>query len=122
MAQRLRRRALLYSLQPVYTFRHGCLLYRTDFVQHNGRHQTELNFLTMETTHQHIVDIATSYVIGLYNQYDTSKLHFHNLQHTTNVVERVAEIAEHEEVTEDEKIILQLAAIFHDTGHLNGGI
>ena len=71
-------------------------------------------------THQQLADIAASYVIGLFNQSDTSDLYFHSLEHTSNVAARVMEVALHEHVAGDQQIILQVAALFHDTGHLNG--
>lgn len=73
-------------------------------------------------TQQQLADIAAPYVIGLFNQYDTSDLYFHDLEHTTNVAMRVTEIGQHEHVTPEEQLILQVAALFHDTGHLNGGV
>jgi len=47
-----------------------------------------------------------------------SKFLYHNIKHTENVVKRVEEISNHyEELTNDEKEALQVAAWFHDTGY-----
>src|SRR5687768_6799460 len=65
---------------------------------------------------------AAAYVRNLFAQADTSKLFFHSIGHTEDVVRRAIEIGRAERVTEDELAILQIAAWFHDVGHLNGGI
>lgn len=69
-----------------------------------------------------IVQIAQAYVTALFKAADTSNLYFHSLQHSEGVVEHVNEIGAKEHVTAEELQILQVAAWFHDVGHLNGGI
>lgn len=44
---------------------------------------------------------------------------YHNLAHTQRVVEKVIELTDDNEVTEDEKRQLIIAAWFHDTGFIN---
>ncbi|WP_431156675.1 Pycsar system effector family protein [Winogradskyella poriferorum] len=44
---------------------------------------------------------------------------YHNLAHTQRVVEKVLELTDDNEVTEDEKRQLIIAAWFHDTGFIN---
>lgn len=45
---------------------------------------------------------------------------YHNFQHTCAVVEAATELAEHYEVSEQERLAIILAAWFHDTGYSGG--
>ena len=45
-------------------------------------------------------------------------LHYHNLAHTLDVVAQVARISRCEELPLEEYALLQIAALFHDTGFL----
>lgn len=45
---------------------------------------------------------------------------YHNLKHTRDVVNYSQEIAGHYELTEEETLVLFIAAWFHDTGYLSG--
>ncbi|MBS1509235.1 MAG: HD domain-containing protein [Bacteroidetes bacterium] len=45
--------------------------------------------------------------------------YYHNYAHTQYVMEKVAEIAAHEQCTPKEKQLLHLAALWHDTGYIN---
>jgi len=58
------------------------------------------------------------YVTGLFDQMDSSKLVFHNLAHSKNVVKHTQEIAAHYSITGKEMLVLIAAAWFHDTGYL----
>src|SRR5215217_6102974 len=71
---------------------------------------------------QRIATLAETYVTDLFDHYDTDALKFHDLEHTLLVTRHIAEIAAAEKVSDEEKLILHIAALFHDTGHLNGGI
>jgi predicted metal-dependent HD superfamily phosphohydrolase len=59
-----------------------------------------------------------AHVTSVYEQENRTDLVFHNLQHTTNVVERTQEIAGHYDLSETDMLILYAAAWFHDTGYL----
>ena len=61
--------------------------------------------------------IAT-YVTGLYTQYQTAILLYHNLGHTQTVVKRTQEIAANYSLNDEDKFTILAAAWFHDTGHL----
>ncbi len=61
---------------------------------------------------------AGEYVTGLFERAHNPKLVYHNLRHTKNVVEKAAEIAGHYHLTDRDMMILEVAAWFHDTGHL----
>jgi predicted metal-dependent HD superfamily phosphohydrolase len=69
-----------------------------------------------------IVHKAAEYVTNLFEQADTKHLYFHSLDHTKNVVQHAVEIGQRENVSEEELSVLQVAAWFHDVGHLQGGI
>lgn len=69
-----------------------------------------------------IVQRASVYVRRLFSEADTKLLYFHNYDHTEEVVQHVIEIAQKEGVTAEEMQILQIAAWFHDIGHLNGAM
>ena len=61
--------------------------------------------------------IAT-YVTGLYTQYQTAILLYHNLDHIKTVVERTQEIGANYSLNEEDRFTLLAAAWFHDTGYL----
>lgn len=58
------------------------------------------------------------YITGLYENAAKSNLVYHTLDHTQKVVDHVNEIASHYDLSEKEILILNIAAWFHDTGHL----
>jgi predicted metal-dependent HD superfamily phosphohydrolase len=58
------------------------------------------------------------YVTGLFQDHLLPHLHFHNLAHTTKVVERTKEIAGHYYLSESDMLAVYVAAWFHDTGYL----
>ncbi len=62
-----------------------------------------------------------SYVKDFYEKRISNKYAFHNLQHTKNVVNAVKEIsAQYGDITQEEQVMLQLAAWFHDMGYDKG--
>lgn len=61
---------------------------------------------------------AESFVTDLFKKNTDNKLLFHNLQHTETVVERTKEIAAHYSLSDNDMLVLYVAAWFHDTGHL----
>lgn len=58
------------------------------------------------------------YVTGLFHDNIKPELIFHNLAHTTDVVDRTKEIAGHYYLSETDMLIVYVAAWFHDTGYL----
>ncbi len=58
------------------------------------------------------------HVTGLFEELQNPRLVFHSLKHTQNVVNRANEIAGHYHLTENEMLIVYVAAWFHDTGYL----
>jgi HD superfamily phosphodiesterase len=61
---------------------------------------------------------AENFVRELFAKNTHQPLVYHNLEHTTNVVDRAREIAAQYELTEIDQIVLFTSAWFHDTGHL----
>jgi hypothetical protein len=58
------------------------------------------------------------FVVELYKNANKHHIIYHTLEHTQTVVTHVFEIASHYELSEKELAILDIAAWFHDTGHL----
>jgi len=70
------------------------------------------------STNNGLLKEAEKHVHELFDKYYQDNLVFHNIEHTKSVVQRVQEIASHHDLNEKELLELQLAAWFHDTGHL----
>ncbi|MCA0132564.1 Pycsar system effector family protein [Winogradskyella alexanderae] len=65
---------------------------------------------------ENILSDVESYVTKYLNENLNPNFVYHNLAHTQRVVEKVIELAEDCDITEDEKQLLLIAAWFHDTG------
>lgn len=63
---------------------------------------------------------AEAYVEKYIHENVASEFVYHNFQHTCAVVDAARELADHYEVTSEEKFIIVLAAWFHDTGYAEG--
>ncbi|MCD6013149.1 MAG: metal-dependent phosphohydrolase sub domain protein [Flavipsychrobacter sp.] len=61
---------------------------------------------------------VANHVTGLFEKHPNPNLLYHSLTHTKKVVERAQEIAAHYQVSENDNLIVSVAAWFHDTGHL----
>ena len=61
---------------------------------------------------------AYSFLIEKLEKDLPSYLHYHNAEHTKDVLAATEQIAHSENVTGDELIILKTAALFHDSGFL----
>src|SRR5437879_4191313 len=73
-------------------------------------------------TYAYLEEKLEPYIKGLFEKYPHRHLIFHTPQHTRDVVSQVKEIALHEQVSEEDTLILKIAAWFHDTGHLINGM
>jgi len=69
-----------------------------------------------------IVQQSAAYVRNLFAHANTEHLYFHSLEHTQEVVQHAFEIGRRENVSAEELLILQVAAWFHDVGHLDGDL
>jgi len=72
----------------------------------------------MKNNDKQIIKQAEERVIELYNSVSDENILYHNMDHTRSVVEKANEIAAHYELSEKDITILNIAAWFHDTGHL----
>src|SRR6185295_6192275 len=72
----------------------------------------------MKNNDKQIIRLAEEKVVELYGPAPDHDLVYHTIDHTRNVAKRVNEIAAHYELAEKDVIALNIAAWFHDTGHL----
>ncbi|MEM8967965.1 MAG: Pycsar system effector family protein [Bacteroidota bacterium] len=61
---------------------------------------------------------AARYVQEAFVQKSPISLHYHNLQHTQQVVKATQEIAQAYDLSDEERSIVEIAAWFHDVGYL----
>lgn len=66
-----------------------------------------------------LIEKASEFVSQLLNEKLPSNCIYHNLTHTKRVFKSTKEIIEHTDVSEENKEILMLAALFHDTGFIH---
>ena len=74
----------------------------------------------MNETQEQILSAARNYVSELYNHQVNPQFVFHNLDHTEDVAEKYSQIADHYDLSSDDRFVLILAAWFHDTGYSRG--
>lgn len=72
----------------------------------------------MKNNDKQIVKQAEERIVELYDSIPHDNLLYHSIEHTKQVVQRANEIAAHYELSEKDITILNIAAWFHDTGHL----
>ncbi|MGZ5219706.1 MAG: Pycsar system effector family protein [Chitinophagaceae bacterium] len=72
----------------------------------------------MKSNDKQIIKQAEERVMELYDSVPHENLLYHSIDHTKRVVERANEIASHYELSETDITVLNIAAWFHDTGHL----
>lgn len=72
----------------------------------------------MKNNDKQIVKQAEERVIELYDSIPHENLLYHSIDHARQVVQRANEIAAHYELSERDITVLNIAAWFHDTGHL----
>lgn len=68
------------------------------------------------------VELAEKYVVNLFKNKLSELYNYHNLEHTTGVVNSVKILAEKFDLSEIEKEQLTVAAWFHDTGYVSGAL
>src|SRR5579875_1099859 len=74
----------------------------------------------MTETHKHLLALAREYVTNIFTHNVKPEFVFHNLEHTEDVVEACSKMADHYELNEEDRLVLLLAAWFHDTGYSQG--
>ncbi|WP_191858755.1 Pycsar system effector family protein [Hanstruepera ponticola] len=65
-----------------------------------------------------LVENAQDYVFNLFKDELDQSFLYHNYKHTERVLRSIREIIEHTEVNKSDAEILELAALFHDTGYI----
>ncbi|MEO9021892.1 MAG: Pycsar system effector family protein [Ginsengibacter sp.] len=73
----------------------------------------------MKMSQEELQDVAL-FVTDFYKQPAFELYSFHNLQHTINVVTAVEIISTAEDLDKKDRLMVILAAWFHDTGYING--
>jgi predicted metal-dependent HD superfamily phosphohydrolase len=72
-------------------------------------------------SNKELLEDSLAHVKLVFESNDTGHLHYHNLAHTLSVYEQTSKIANSEKsISAEEKLCLQLAAIFHDAAYYQG--
>jgi len=66
------------------------------------------------------IEKATNYIIEFFEKKIDPKYVYHNLEHTLSVLSAGKKISNKANLSEDELLIVQFAALFHDTGYTDG--
>jgi predicted metal-dependent HD superfamily phosphohydrolase len=74
----------------------------------------------MNETNEQLLNAARTYVIDIYHHRVKPEFVFHNLEHTEDVVEAASHMADYYQLQEEDRLVLILAAWFHDTGYSAG--
>ena len=70
------------------------------------------------TDYKTLMNKTEDFVVSLYKNANKHHIIYHTLEHTQKVVTHVFEIASHYELSEKDLAVVDLAAWFHDVGHL----
>ncbi len=74
----------------------------------------------MNEANSHLLAAARTYVTDMFQHRVDPVFVFHNLEHTEDVVEACSSMAEHYNLNEEDRLVVLLAAWFHDTGYAGG--
>jgi predicted metal-dependent HD superfamily phosphohydrolase len=74
----------------------------------------------MNETQEQILSDARHYVTELFTHQVKPEFVFHNLEHTEAVADAASQMADHENLGDDDRFVLMIAAWFHDTGYSTG--
>ena len=74
----------------------------------------------MNETKEQLLAATRAYVTDLFNHRLKPEFVFHNLEHTDDVVEACSHMADYYQLSEEDRLVLMLAAWFHDTGYSTG--
>lgn len=66
-----------------------------------------------------LVEKADAYILDLFKEKLDTTFIYHNYTHAKRVLKSLNEIIEHSDLTKEEEEVLQLAALFHDTGYIH---
>ncbi|RPD46071.1 Pycsar system effector family protein [Paracnuella aquatica] len=74
----------------------------------------------MSETNELLLSAARDFVTDLYQHRVRPQFVFHSLEHTEDVVEACSYMADYHKLEADDRLVLMLAAWFHDTGYIKG--
>lgn len=74
----------------------------------------------MNEANEQLLTAARTYVTDIFQHRVKPEFVFHNLEHTEDVVEACSYMVDHYQLPEDDRVVLMLAAWFHDTGYSSG--
>lgn len=74
----------------------------------------------MTEAHNQLLAAARTYVTDIFQHKVNPEFVFHNLEHTEDVVEASSQIADYYRLHEEDRLVLLLAAWFHDAGYSSG--
>ncbi|HEX2534253.1 MAG TPA: HD domain-containing protein, partial [Chitinophagaceae bacterium] len=74
----------------------------------------------MNETHEQMIAAARKTVTDIFTHQVRPEFVFHNLEHTEDVVEACSYMADHYKLGPEDRLVLMLAAWFHDTGYASG--
>jgi predicted metal-dependent HD superfamily phosphohydrolase len=74
----------------------------------------------MNESNEQLLSTARNYVTEIYTHQLKQEFVFHNLEHTEDVVEACSYMADFYKLSDDDRLVLMLAAWFHDTGYSRG--
>ncbi len=74
----------------------------------------------MNDTNEQLLYDARNFVTEIFTQQVKPEFVFHSLSHTEDVVEACSYMADHYQLAEEDRLVVLLAAWFHDTGYLEG--
>ncbi len=66
---------------------------------------------------EELIEMASAYIDRLFTDCLPKAMYFHNLEHTLRTLEAVRRIGNHSGLDDQEKYILELSALFHDSGY-----
>ena len=74
----------------------------------------------MNEANEQLLAATRTYVTDVYQHKVKPEFVFHNLEHTEDVVEACAHMADHYQLHEEDRLVLMLAAWLHDIGYVAG--
>src|SRR5688572_20254533 len=74
----------------------------------------------MSESNEELLQAARNYVTEIFTYQVKPELVFHSLNHTEEVVEACSFMSSHYHLNDEDKLVLMLAAWFHDTGYNSG--
>ena len=74
----------------------------------------------MNEANSQLLNAARTYATDLFQHKVKPEFVFHNLEHTEDVVEACSHMADYYQLNEEDRLVLMLAAWFHDVGYSGG--